>query len=284
MTPTPNQLHNPILLALGKLSGFLPDVEVGGGDVSDYVLANLGYVPEDEKKARNNLNFAATQKLRPAGLLSPQGRRGFWALTQAGVEAAQALSGLGVGDTPPPPVSAAPARVSVAPAPDPESPWANDPVGVVIPLRADAYTPDEYIRTLGITSLPCFGGFRSPNPVCDPCPLAGSCQSHQFATYSSASASILRRGATPPSPEPIPAIEPDPSSPPLPPGGFAPEVVQSLADIMGSLTEQAAPAPVEKQMPAPVDSVCFLCHKRLPEKSVETFVVGKGFRHTAKCV
>jgi hypothetical protein len=286
MTPTPAQLRDPILLALGKLAAWQADVEVDGGDVTQAVLDGLGYVPDDPKKARNNVNFAATQTMRGVGFIAPATRRGVWALTQDGAARARVLAGEPAAPTPP--VVAAPpppAPVAAPPPPPPavvESPWADDKAGVVLFTEhvADTYSGDNYIRSLGISETRCFGGFRGDVPTCLSCPVARSCRAHQYVKFSEAAATLRSRDtalAAARSREPSPVVQVE-----------SPDDLSAIMDDF-ERTDKPPPATPAAGSPesgmeveAPVDSVCYLCGGKLPEKSLVVWNT-KGFRHKPAC-
>lgn len=271
MTPTPAQLRNPILASIGKLTNFQVGVEVSSNDVTNDVLACLGYTPDDMKKARNNVNFAATQTLRDKGMLAPLLRRGMWALSQDGVAAARAVACVKT-ETPEVPVACVPVPTI--------SEWDDDIMGspVFTTILQDSYAGDNYIKVLGISQVRCFGGFRESSSICLTCPVAGSCQAHQFKSFSEVAARLNQRAAT--LNDGTPHIVPVKSS-----------VVRddSLADIMFDMEHGSKPAPKPKkvsshEMTASVDSVCYRCNGSLYEGSTVIFDTGKGVRHKHDCV
>jgi hypothetical protein len=277
-TPTPKQVKHHILVSMGRLSNHLAGVDVDNKEVVAAVLASLGYEPDDIVKARNNINFAATQILRPGGLLMPKSKRGMWALTAEGVAQASKTEWASAPSAPVAPVAPVAPAAPVAPvapaapvapvAPVP-SPWADDSAGVPVyhSILPDTYCDDAYIRTIGVSKSRCFGGFRQSEPICASCPVAGSCQTHQLMAFSEASAALSRTSTTP-----------TPSK--------KHTAAHDLKDIMDDLEGAAAsPAPARKslEITAMVDSICYICHGLLPEGSTVLYTPNRGMSHLNSC-
>jgi hypothetical protein len=267
MPPSPEELRSALLTALGKLSGFRAGFAVPCADVIREVTSSLDGGLEDA------LQSTATAQIR-AGFLAHTIARGTWALTPKGVERAQTILWIfPATDTPPTStVTALFADMVVPP-----SPWADDKAGVCVfdEVHQDTYSDDNYIRVLGVSHILCFGGYRRNTPVCGTCPIAGSCQAHQFLSFSEVASTLNRQRNTPAKPTPI---TPEPVS--------KSAQDKALQEILDGLKEpNTPPTPVERgvDQPVPVDSLCYLCFKKLSEGSVETFITGKGFRHKGPC-
>lgn len=271
MTLTPKQAQQPILRALGALTSNQAGVAVSSREVTEEVLRNIGFVPDNLAKARNMINFAATQSLRSMGLLAPaeEGVRGMWALSELGVATLLGAAPL------PPKAAPTPSEEPTVEAPVeeptvevPPSPWADDPEGVVVAWAtlADTYSTDPYILALA-QKTPCFGS-RSDCEVCRSCPIARSCQDKLFERY----ATLV----------PLEKNEPESKKSPTSLGGIMDDLERGLSGEASPVEPPVEPPGISKA--PPVESICYRCRKTLPANKVETYVPGKGYRHTLFCL
>lgn len=269
MPLSPELLRSNLLIALGKLSGFRAGFAVPCADVIREVTSSLD---GEQGDVATEIQSVATSQIR-AGFLSLTIARGTWALTSKGVERAQTILWIF-------PASDTPAEAPASLFPDmvvPPSPWADDAAGVRVfdEVRQDTYSDDNYIRVLGVSQILCFGGYRSASPICGACPIAGSCQSHQFLSFSEVASALNRQRNVPAKPATVTPPEPTKS-----------ERDKALRDILDGLGETTPPAtPVERgvDQPVPVDSLCYLCFKKLSEGDIATFITSKGYRHKGAC-
>jgi len=179
MALTATDFRTPLLLALGTLTNHTPETSVSVTDVYDTIIKTMGIPSLDA----HGVNISgkpqvaqwiqwAYKDVRKAQLASnPEGTRGKWTLTAAGVQEAIRLA-KGIGGTMP--TSAPPVVAGSAP------PVAPNPL-----LGASLYHSDAYLRSLAINETGCFGN-RSPHgaAACATCPLAVACRHKQLALFS----------------------------------------------------------------------------------------------------
>lgn len=255
-----SQLCSDILMHLGQLTGFRAGHPVSQGALRAALASNPPSVALDE----------AARSLLEDGFVAATP----WVLTPKGLDRSRSILWMFPGSDEPPVSEPAIVREEVPP-----SPWADDPAGVVVleSVSQDKYSSDSYIQVLGISQSNCFGGFRKQSPVCEACPIIGSCQTQQFLSFSEVSATLNRRvaaeGGTPPTVTP----------------GIAPsDRDKALRDILDDIIEPAtAPSgtPVERGIlkTVSVRSVCSVCFRTLEEGTQALFVTGKGYRHPNPC-
>jgi hypothetical protein len=104
-----------------------------------------------------NQGYASSQDSAGIGL-----RRGWWALTQKGVDKAREHSGVDPEDK----------------EPEPETVEEEKVEEVVGEETYEGYHPDPYIRALATEQTPCFGHFDSTESVCNKCLLKVECGVH----------------------------------------------------------------------------------------------------------
>lgn len=264
---TPSAFREPVLQALRALSGNAPGVGVPARDVTDLVFQTLG-VDDPDPKVRNNANFCATQLLKGQGFLETP-TRGIWALTPQGVKGSPVEALLSQGATLPPVDQPAPHRAP--------SPWEDDTVGASIYLLpvTDSYSDDPYIRSLAIHQTPCFGNHTEGSPICDCCPVAGSCRSKQVLLLSAIAATLGKRDEE--------AARQAAQPPPAPSKGEDIEDVLLVLEKQFARTRDTSPTSAGVEMDVPIESVCSVCKKTLREGTRAIYVVDVGFRHKTTC-
>ena len=102
--------------------------------------------------------------------------------------------------------------------------------------------------------------------MCSTCPISGSCRGQVFQKLHAISVTLQNRK--------IGSASPSSRAPRSP-------MVESLDDVLADLEAQSpAPSlPSGNEMPAQVESVCYVCRGIIPENSVMIFVPGVGPRH-----
>lgn len=256
MTPTPAQLKEPILRAIAQRSGFRAGISCSSKEVTEDVLRDLGYVPDDLQKARNNINFAATQGLRKEGLLAEATQRGSWALTEEGLARCTDPT-----EKPEPPTAES----------TPASPWVEDTGGMSFfsKLPVDTYVDDPYIRALAIASTRCFGGYSEQEETCATCPLARSCLAQQCTLISAMPRVVVPVGQ--PNEEPRAAEKQTPD---------ATELSKITEEFEATLSES-----VDNSVDVTViiESVCYRCYEKLKEGLIARYDPKRGYRHRDAC-
>jgi len=184
-----------LLAALGELVDYTPGVAVHFAETYAPVCKLMG-ISEDEygqcethdKPWTHRLVGLAFRSLRDKGLGEYE-KKGYWALTNMGVQKAREEAG--IPGTPVP-------KAAVTNAPDPVVHTAartqiatNVGANVVRLPSVHSYHNDPYIRGLAIERTSCFGAFSGRSGTCGNCPLAHECQDAVAAAKSKIAADFL---------------------------------------------------------------------------------------------
>jgi len=166
---------NPLLLTLGELSGFKPDVTIQSDACYNIICTKMGITLEQFGKpegvtAYNTVRWiqAAFKTLVTEGLAAREGR-GRWKLTPDGVVKAQTLRN-----------KKGSQENSVS---DETMDVVSLPVGTG-DMGVDAYHPDPYIRGLALEQTPCYGSYSDKSDTCCTCPVKNRCVNAMVAQLS----------------------------------------------------------------------------------------------------
>jgi hypothetical protein len=152
-----------------------------------------GQCDSHDKPWTHRLIGLAFRSLRDKGLGEYE-KKGYWALTQMGVQKAREAAGITAPVAPAPevveetetaPVVHTAAKVVVGPSAD-----------VVRLPTAHAYHNDPYIRGLAIERTSCFGAFSNRSGTCGNCPLSNECLSAVAAAKSKLAADLAATDAS----------------------------------------------------------------------------------------
>lgn len=202
-TLTAKHFQEPLLRALGALSGLTAGVTVSGEDTYAPVMAIMG-IPDinhlgieagsGQPLVQRNIQWAC-KNLRKLGHVDLLGR-GQWTLTPAGVTVLQNLGGaFQVSPVVTPPVSAPPASPQRA------------------PVLSRGHLDDAYILSLILSQTGCLGNYTPHQGAeCATCSVVPECQSKQYAAFSQIAAKLSVRdklAAMPPTTAPS---QPPPST------------------------------------------------------------------------
>jgi hypothetical protein len=239
---TAKQLRDPLLKALGNLTGLKAGEVVSQADAINEVLSDLGVDPEawgQDSHGRNvtalNIQQAFNRMLRKQGDGEAAGR-GKWTLTDKGVKAARLLVGDVAGDEDDTDLDdlldamdddGAGTQTGAAAVND-----APNSTGLSWSLgdQVNTYSDDAYIRGIAVESTPCFGHYSARSSVCANCPISGGCKAVVITNMASVSARLRKRDeeaalrAAKPTPEP--------ATPAPTPSDDADEDISSLLDLI----------------------------------------------------
>jgi hypothetical protein len=218
--------------------------------------------------------------LDKGGHMAPT-RKGWYALSESGVEYARRIM-RGGGGAPEP----APVVVAVAPPPAPEpAPVAPPPAPVVVapPVQAggvvwlppvvatgDPSYLDGYLLGLAVEQTPCFGTYSARAEACAGCPIAGACAEMLVTRLSQLSLS-LRISPPVAAPAPAPVVE----APPAPPA--APPVE---APVAAPPVEAPPVTPLKGvEISAAIPVICSKCRVRIQRGEKCMYIAGQGVYH-----
>lgn len=303
--PTASSFRDPLLRALGTLTGLVAGQAAPSKEVMAQVYADLG-ITEDtygtdkgsgQPQVRIWLNQVFNKNLRPKGLAdSPS--RGQWALTDEGVTVASLLvTG----------VVATPAAVdefdtlldTVAdndpePEPEPEAPVLpaahEGGTGVAWSLgeQTNTYNPDPYIRGLAVAQTKCFGRYSERSDVCGGCGLSGACKAETVTLMASVAARLRQRDAEAKrraEEAARRAAMPTPPPQPKAPSVHKDDADLNIDDILAAIEnedpkpEPKSQQPNHKKLAVPADSKCHACGGKIPQNDDGIWVQGEGVYH-----
>lgn len=259
-TLTAKHFQEPLLRALGDLTGFKAGKAVRGEDTYAPVMALMGITGIDVHGTEASSGQPMVQRwiqwacknLRKTGQVDLEGR-GSWVLTAKGVAEAQVLVKGTV-------VVVAPAVVVVAPAVVPAAGVpTQDPIVVKDPSRARAMAPylkDPYILHLVLEQTPCLGHYTSHKGAeCASCPVTVECQNKQHVAFSQAAAKLAAVDA-----KAAAAVKPGTSTPVTAPAASTP--VAASVKPKAKFDIKAA-----QKITAFQEVFCVVCGNAIPQNS-----------------
>jgi hypothetical protein len=188
-----------LLAALGELVGYQAGKAVHFTETYKPVCDLMG-ISEDEygqceshdKPWTHRLIGLAFRSLRDKGLGQYE-KKGYWALTQMGVQKAREAAG----------ITAAPVAPVAPVVEETKTPVVHTAARTAVATQADVvrlptahpYHNDPYLRGLAIERTACFGAFSSRSGTCGNCPLSGECQSAVAAAKSKIAADLAAEDA-----------------------------------------------------------------------------------------
>jgi len=195
--PTPKTFRDPLLKALGTLSGLQVGTQVMADDAITHVLNEMGMDenemgddPNGRPRTRIVINQTFHRLIKKHGL-GESPKRGRWTLTDEGVQTAALLLGQSVpvvdADAPSTPQSAPESDDEADSDPTP-APTTTDAGGTGVAFsfgeQVNTYNDDPYIRGLAIAATNCTGFWSSRSDPCKNCPLSGACKAEASARMS----------------------------------------------------------------------------------------------------
>ena len=194
----------PLLLTLGRLSGFKPDVVIRSDATYEPICADMGITIDQFGKPNGINTFSTVRWIQAAfkvlitkGWAAREGR-GTWKLTPDGVSKAQSLR-------------------------DKESPLGDKRnenttgAGTAMPLpvsqgheETEEYHEDAFIRGLAIEQTPCYGAYSDKSETCSDCPVKNRCLNALAAHLSRLANMLALEDAAPEvaKKQPGPAVQP----------------------------------------------------------------------------
>jgi len=269
---TPKTFRDPLLKALGTLSGLRAEEPVLADEAITLTLEELGMTEDDlgdDSNGRPRMRIVMNQtfhRLIKKHDLGDSPRRGRWALTDKGVQTAALLLGQ---DVPAVDVdsddkaSRTPADGDAPTTPDPvPAPTTTDAGGTGVSYtlgeQVNTYNPDPYIRGLAIAATNCSGFWSPRSDVCKSCPLAGACKAEANGRLSVLSLRLAaedekaRKDAlAPPKPK-------QSKKAPAKPDSDAMDIDDIISAIQGD-DNKKEDLPAHSRMKVPADAKCAHC-------------------------
>lgn len=271
--PTPKTFRDPLLKALGTLSGLQAGAEVMADDAIAHVLSEMGMDENamgDDPNGRPRTKIVINQtfhRLVRKHNLGDSPKRGRWTLTDDGVQTAALLLGQSVpavdADATGTPQSAPESDDGASPDPSPTTTVTDaGGTGVVFTFgeQINTYNDDPYIRGLAIAATNCSGFWSSRSDLCKDCPLSGACKAEASARLSVIAKRLAiedeeaRKAALAP---PKPKADPKPKSDSKPKADEL-DIDDILAAIEGE-DDKKTTLPAHSKMKVPADAKCAHC-------------------------
>lgn len=284
--PTAGTFREPLLKAMGETTSLTADTPVAMADVLTRVYTSSGY--EEDSFGTNtgghpNVRIWVTQAfnrlLKKKGLATSP-KRGQWALTPEGVQAAALLL---------------PGMVFTPAAPDEDAPDEDvvDTTAMIaisdgggglswtIGDQKNTYNPDPYIQGLAMEATPCSGFFSARSNLCKSCSLSGACKGQMLSRLSNIAAKLRDEDEK----ARLAALKPATPAPPPPDDDDDDDDKDlDIDDILSLITgDPKDDVPEHTVMDSvPASAVCSECRQKIDAGSKGIWIKSKGVLHP-KC-
>lgn len=261
----------PLLDAMYALTGGQANVKVQNTEAAAKACEILGTTLEAHGKQDQTDQWwtvrwasLAMLDLKAKGLMSFP-IKGWWVLTEEGVQAANPPSG---SNTP----VAAPVAAPVAPV------ALNAQVAEMLESIPDTaeQVVDSYLLGLQMAATPCFGNWSPKSDPCNRCALKGRCYEGMLAKLADMADSLpLVEQPAPPPPPPAQAFKPSAATATLDTNAFSTTVKAGLNNNKSNMSEGFV------EMALMADARCTICGKDIPEGQQGAYNRKHGFAHVA---